>query len=90
MKNNMKIKRNARKQVIGKVTSNKAKKTVTVKITRRFKHPIYKKYVHKTTSFKVHDEKNECQVGDTIKIMQTRPLSKQKRWRLIEVTSKNK
>ncbi len=82
--------RNTRKQIVGEVTSNKAEKTATVKVIRRVKHPDYKKYINKTTAFKVHDEKNECEIRDIVKIMETRPLSKQKRWRLVEIVKKAK
>ena len=72
--------RNLRKTRIGVVTSNKMAKTVTVAVERKVKHPIYGKFVKKTTKFHAHDEKNECSIGDTVKIMETRPLSKTKRW----------
>jgi len=75
---------------IGIVTSDKADKTITVAIERRVKHPIYGKFVKKTTKFHAHDEKNECTIGDTVRIMETRPLSKTKRWRLVEVVEKAK
>jgi small subunit ribosomal protein S17 len=65
-------------------------KTITVAVERKVKHPIYGKFVKKTTRFHAHDEKNECTVGDTVKIMETRPLSKTKRWRLVEVVEKAK
>jgi small subunit ribosomal protein S17 len=82
--------RNLRKTRTGVVRSNKMDKTITVTVERRVKHPIYGKFVKKTTSFHAHDEKNECTVGDTVKIMETRPLSKTKRWRLVEVIEKAK
>jgi small subunit ribosomal protein S17 len=82
--------RNLRKERIGVVTSNKMDKTITVAVERKVKHPIYGKFVKKTTKFHAHDEKNECTVGDTVKIMETRPLSKTKRWRLVEVVEKAK
>lgn len=72
------------------VTSNKMTKTITVAVERKVKHPIYGKFLKKTTRFHAHDEKNECSIGDTVKIMETRPLSKLKRWRLIEVIEKVK
>ena len=72
------------------VTSNKMDKTITVAVERKVKHPIYGKFVKKTTKFHAHDEKNECSIGDTVKIMETRPLSKTKRWRLVEVVEKAK
>jgi small subunit ribosomal protein S17 len=82
--------RNLRKTRIGVVSSNKMNKTITVAVERRVKHPIYGKFVKKTTKFHVHDEKNECTVGDIVKIMESRPLSKTKRWRLVEVVEKAK
>ncbi|MET0243861.1 MAG: 30S ribosomal protein S17 [Flavitalea sp.] len=82
--------RNLRKIRIGLVTSNKMAKTATVAVERRVKHPIYGKFVKKTTKFHVHDEKNETTIGDVVKIMETRPLSKTKRWRLVEVVEKAK
>ena len=82
--------RNLRKTRIGYVTSNKMEKTVTVAVERKVKHPIYGKFVKKTTKFHAHDEKNECSIGDLVKIMETRPLSKTKRWRLVEVVEKVK
>ena len=82
--------RNLRKIRTGVVRSNKMDKTITVTVERRVKHPIYGKFVKKTTSFHAHDEKNECTIGDIVKIMETRPLSKSKRWRLVEVIEKAK
>ncbi len=82
--------RNLRKTRIGKVTSNKMDKTITVAVERKVKHPIYGKFVNKTTKFKAHDEKNDCGVGDTVSIMETRPLSKLKSWRLIEIIERAK
>ncbi len=82
--------RNLRKIRTGVVTSNKMEKTVTVAVERKVKHPIYGKFVKKTTKFHAHDEKNECTIGDVVKIMETRPLSKTKRWRLVEVVEKAK
>jgi small subunit ribosomal protein S17 len=79
-----------RKTRIGVVTSNKMEKSITVAIEKRIKHPIYKKYFKKTTKFMAHDEKNECTEGDMVKIMETKPLSKKKRWRLVEVVEKAK
>jgi small subunit ribosomal protein S17 len=84
------VERNLRKTRIGVVKSNKMDKTITVTVERRVKHPIYGKFVKKTTSFHAHDEKNECTVGDKVKIMESRPLSKTKRWRLVEVVEKAK
>jgi len=85
-----KAERNLRKTRTGVVRSNKMDKTITVAVERKVKHPIYGKFVKKTTSFHAHDEKNECTVGDIVKIMETRPLSKTKRWRLVEVVEKAK
>jgi small subunit ribosomal protein S17 len=82
--------RTLRKTRVGIVVSNKMQKTITVAIERKVPHPIYKKYFKKTTKFMAHDEKNECQIGDKVKIMETRPLSSKKRWRLIEVVEKAK
>ncbi|MEP7229248.1 MAG: 30S ribosomal protein S17 [Ginsengibacter sp.] len=82
--------RNLRKTRTGVVSSNKMDKTITVKVERRVKHPIYGKFVKKTTGFHAHDEKNECSIGDVVKIMETRPMSKLKRWRLVEVVEKVK
>lgn len=82
--------RNLRKTRIGVVTSNRMEKTITVSVERKVKHPIYGKFVKKTTRFHAHDEKNECTIGDTVRIMETRPLSKTKRWRLVEVVEKAK
>ena len=76
--------RNLRKERTGVVTSNKMDKSITVAIKWKEKHPIYGKFVNKTKKYHAHDEKNECGIGDTVKIMETRPLSKTKRWRLIE------
>lgn len=77
--------RNLRKEKIGKVVSNKMDKSITVAIERRVKHPIYGKFVGKTTRFMAHDENNDCNQGDLVKISETRPLSKSKRWRLVEI-----
>ncbi|HVB02620.1 MAG TPA: 30S ribosomal protein S17 [Chitinophagaceae bacterium] len=82
--------RNIRKTRIGVVSGNRMQKTITVKVERRVKHPIYGKFVKKTTKFTAHDEKNECQPGDLVRIMETRPLSKTKRWRLVEIIEKVK
>ncbi len=84
------IERNLRKTRIGVVSSNKMQKTITVKVERRVKHPIYGKFLKKTTKFTVHDEKGECQPGDLVRIMETRPLSKTKRWRMVEIIEKVK
>ena len=82
--------RNERKERIGKVVSNKMQKTITVAVDRKVKHPIYGKFLKKTTKLHAHDDKNECSIGDVVKIMETRPLSKTKRWRLVEVVEKVK
>ena len=82
--------RNLRKERIGIVTSNKMEKTITVAVLRKEKHPIYGKFVKKTTKFSAHDEINDCGIGDTVKIMETRPLSKNKRWRLVEIIERAK
>jgi small subunit ribosomal protein S17 len=87
---NLQESRNLRKTRIGIVSSNKMDKTITVAVERKVKHPIYGKFVKKTTSFHAHDDKNECSIGDTVRIMETRPLSKTKRWRLVEVIEKVK
>jgi small subunit ribosomal protein S17 len=83
-------KRNLRKERIGLVVSNKMDKSIVVSIERRFKHPIYGKFVKKTNKFMAHDEKNECNIGDTVRIMETRPLSKNKNWRLVEIIERAK
>lgn len=72
------------------VSSNRMQKTITVSVERRVKHPIYGKFVKKTTRFMAHDDKNECSIGDVVRIMETRPLSKNKRWRLVEIVEKVK
>lgn len=82
--------RKVRKTRIGLVSSNKMDKTVTVEVERKVKHPIYGKFIKKTTKFMAHDEKNECSIGDTVRIMESRPLSKNKSWRLVEVIAKVK
>ncbi len=74
----------------GKVLSNKMDKSIVVSVQRKVKHPIYGKFIRKSTRFMAHDEKNECGIGDTVKIMETRPLSKRKKWRLVEVLEKAK
>jgi small subunit ribosomal protein S17 len=84
------MERNERKERVGKVVSNKMQKTITVAVDRKVKHPIYGKFVNRTTKFKAHDEANTAGVGDTVRIMETRPLSKDKRWRLVEVIEKAK
>ncbi len=82
--------RNARKERIGKVTSNKMQKTITVAVDRKVKHPLYGKFQNKTKKLTVHDENNECGIGDVVRVMETRPLSKNKRWRLVEIIEKAK
>ena len=82
--------RNLRKTRIGVVSSNSMDKSISVTIKRRLRHPIYGKFVKKNTKLMAHDEKNECNVGDLVKIMETRPLSKRKRWRLVEIIEKAK
>lgn len=84
------MERNLRKERIGKVVSNKMQKSITVAVDRKVMHPIYGKFVHKTTKFMAHDEKNEAGIGDTVRISETRPLSKSKRWRLVEIIEKAK
>ncbi len=84
------MERGLRKTRIGVVVKNKMDKSITVAIERRVAHPIYKKYYKKTTKLMAHDEKNECNVGDVVKIMETRPLSKNKKWRLVEIVEKAK
>ncbi len=83
-------KRNLRKERVGVVSSNKDDKTITVAVKYKEKHPIYGKFVNKTKKYHAHDEKNECNVGDTVRLVETRPLSKTKRWRLVEIIEKAK
>ena len=82
------MERNLRKTRTGKVISNKMDKTIVVAIAERVKHPLYGKVVKKTYKLKAHDENNECNIGDTVKVMETRPMSKDKRWRLVEIIEK--
>ena len=82
--------RNLRKERIGRVVSNKMTKTITIAVDRKVKHAVYGKFMNKTTKFMAHDEKNEACIGDTVRIMETRPLSKNKRWRLVEIIEKAK
>jgi len=82
--------RNKRKELVGIVVSNKMDKTISVAVERRQQHPLYKKTIKKTNTFKAHDEKNECNQGDKVRLMETRPLSKTKRWRLIDIIEKAK
>ena len=86
----MELNRNLRKERIGVVVSNKMQKSIVVEIERREKHPIYGKFIKKTSRFMAHDEKEECNIGDTVRIMETRPLSKRKHWRLVEIIEKAK
>lgn len=80
--------RNLRKVMVGTVTSNKMDKTIVVSVETSVKHPLYGKFVKRTYKLKAHDENNECQIGDKVKVMETRPLSKDKKWRLVEVVEK--
>ncbi|HRG58290.1 MAG TPA: 30S ribosomal protein S17 [Bacteroidia bacterium] len=84
------MERNLRKERVGLVVSNKMDKSIVVSIERKVKHPKYGKFVKKTSKFVAHDENNACSIGDTVKIMETRPLSKTKNWRLVEVLEKVK
>jgi small subunit ribosomal protein S17 len=82
--------RNLRKERIGVVVSNKMENTIIIAVKRKIKHPIYGKFVNRTSKFYAHDEENTCNIGDTVKIMETRPLSKLKRWRLVEIIERVK
>ena len=84
------MERNLRKVRIGKVVSDKMDKTIVVAVVDNVKHPLYSKIVKRTYKLKAHDENNECQIGDRVKVMETRPLSKDKRWRLVEIIEKAK
>jgi small subunit ribosomal protein S17 len=84
------MERNLRKERIGLVTSNKMEKSIVVSVERKVKHPKYGKFIKRTTKFVAHDEANSCNVGDTVKIMETRPLSKSKNWRLVEIVERAK
>ena len=84
------MERNLRKERIGIVTSNKMDKSIVVSIARRVKHDLYGKFINKTSKFVAHDEKNECKEGDTVKIMETKPISKNKNWRLVEIIERVK
>ncbi|MDD4066589.1 MAG: 30S ribosomal protein S17 [Clostridia bacterium] len=86
----MLVERNLRKEKIGKVISNKMEKTIVVAVETKVSHPIYKKMINRTYKLKAHDENNECSIGDIVKVMETRPLSKDKRWRLVEIIEKAK
>mgnify|MGYP003572784249 CR=1 FL=1 len=83
-------KRNLRKERTGLVVSNKMDKSIVVQIERQYKHTVYGKFIRKTNKFVAHDEKNECNIGDTVRIMETRPLSKRKNWRLVEIIERVK
>jgi len=82
--------RNLRKERIGVVVSNKMEKSITIAVQSKVKHPMYGKFIKKTSKFMAHDEKNDCNIGDTVKIMETRPMSKNKNWRLVEVIDRVK
>jgi small subunit ribosomal protein S17 len=84
------MERNLRKVRVGRVVSNKMEKSITVAVERKVKHPLYGKFMQKISKLMAHDEKNECGIGDTVKVMETRPLSKNKRWRLVEIIEKAK
>jgi len=84
------MERNTRRERVGVVVSNKMEKSIVVAVKRKVKHPIYGKFVNKTTSFVAHDKENACNIGDTVKIGETRPLSKTKNWRLIEIVERAK
>lgn len=84
------MERNLRKTRIGQVVSNKMDKSILVNVERKVKHPIYRKFVSKTSKFMAHDEKNECNIGDKVLIMETRPLSKSKNWRLVNIIERAK
>ena len=88
--NTMETTRNLRRERVGIVVSNKMEKTITIAVKAKFKHPIYGKFVNKTSKFNAHDEKNDCNIGDVVKIMETRPLSKNKNWRLVEIIERAK
>ncbi len=84
------MERNLRRERVGVVVSNKMEKSVVVAVKRKVKHPVYGKFVNKTTRFVAHDDENNCNVGDTVKIMETKPLSKTKNWRLVEIIERAK
>ena len=84
------MERNLRKTRVGKVVSNKMEKTIVVAVVDNVKHPLYNKIVKRTYKLKAHDENNECNIGDTVKVMETSPLSKDKRWRLVEIVERAK
>lgn len=82
------MERNKRKEIQGKVVSDKRDKTITILVERKIKHPLYGKVMQKSKKFQAHDENNECNLGDIVKVMETRPLSKTKRWRLVEIVER--
>ena len=84
------MERNSRKTKVGLVVKNKMEKSIVISIERKVAHPMYKKYFKKTTKLMAHDEKNECGIGDVVKVMETRPISKTKKWRVIEILEKAK
>lgn len=84
------MERNLRKERIGVVVSDKMDKTIVVSIQTKVKHPLYKKYIKRTVKFKAHDEQNSCKIGDTVRIQETRPLSRTKNWRLVEIIERAK
>jgi small subunit ribosomal protein S17 len=86
----MTVERNRRKLRVGKVVSDRMDKTIVVSIERLVKHAVYGRYVRRRSKFKVHDEKNECRIGDTVRFMETRPMSKDKRWRFVEIVERAK
>jgi small subunit ribosomal protein S17 len=88
--NTTSLARGLRKTRVGMVVSNKMRKTIVVAVERRVKDPLYKKYIRRTNKFMAHDENSECQIGDRVRIMETRPLSKRKRWRLVAIVEKKK
>lgn len=90
VKEGQELVRNFRKERIGIVVSNKMQKSIVVEVNRKMKHPKYGKFIQRTKKFIAHDENNECNIGDTVRIMETRPLSKRKNWRLVEIVEKAK
>lgn len=86
----MEHKRNLRRERIGTVVSNKMDKSIVIAVKRKIKHPIYGKFVNRTSKFVAHDQENSCNIGDVVKIMETRPLSKRKNWRLVEIIERAK
>lgn len=84
------VARNLRKERVGKVVSNKMDKSIVITVERKIKHPMYGKFMKRTTKLMAHDEQNQCNIGDTVRVMETRPLSKSKRWRLVEILEKAK